>query len=144
MQNQSVSELKLLLISRINESGILDYYNDFWAAKALRMKSKDTILNLASRVFAPKLNDLLLNQAFVSGLTENFQSESELLDFSIDSKRMESAKVINAWIAERTNREITDVVNSQDLNDDTRLFMVGVGHFKGKLAELIKQIDSFA
>ena len=61
---------------------------------------------------------------------ETFMVTVESLDFTKDSKK--SIGTINSWIAEQTNNKITDILSSDNIDQDTKMVLVNAIYFKGE------------
>ncbi|KAJ8971136.1 hypothetical protein NQ314_000868 [Rhamnusium bicolor] len=91
---------------------------------------KDVTLLIANKVFLK--DSYKLQEVFETVATQHFLSEVQLLNFS---QSVASAKSINTWVEGKTNNKIKDLIDSADLNDETRLVLVNAIYFKGKWAE---------
>ncbi|CAK1553520.1 unnamed protein product [Leptosia nina] len=82
--------------------------------------------SLAERVYCSM--DYPFSNAFKRDTRNTYHAQAENLDFS---EPEEAARMINAWIASKTNNLITDLVPSSSLNEDTRLVLTNAIYFKG-------------
>ncbi|KAJ8931826.1 hypothetical protein NQ314_015222 [Rhamnusium bicolor] len=72
-----------------------------------------------------------LQEVFNILLTNNFSYEVQSLDLS---KHDFAVKSINAWVEDKTNRKIKDLVDSRSLIDSTRLVLVNTMNLNDKWA----------
>lgn len=59
---------------------------------------------------------------------KSFRSETESINFVQNTA---AAEKINAWVEQKTNNKIKDLISPDTLNDYTRLVLVNAIHFKG-------------
>ncbi|KAG5883832.1 hypothetical protein JTB14_033753 [Gonioctena quinquepunctata] len=90
----------------------------------------DVTLLMANKVFL--MDTYKLRDTFKTIVTSHFLSEVQSLDFA---QNTEAAKTINTWVLEKTKDKIKDLIDSDDLDRDTRLVLVNAIYFKGKWAE---------
>ena len=86
-------------------------------------------LKLANRLYAQKA--YTLQEDYLSLVRERFQADVKLVDFAIDGAKAVSE--INAWVEERTNKLIQNLLASGDVSDRTRLIIVNCIYFKVNL-----------
>ncbi|XP_074031214.1 leukocyte elastase inhibitor isoform X7 [Leptinotarsa decemlineata] len=90
----------------------------------------EVTLHMANKVFLKE--NYKLQEAFQSIVTSHFLSEVDLVNFA---ENIKAAKTINSWVEQKTNNKIKDLIDSGDLDSDTRLVLVNAIYFKGKWAE---------
>lgn len=96
-------------------------------AGILSQNNGEAKLNIANRIFYNF--EYQIQPCFKEIASKYFDSEAEQLDFSESSK---VANVINKWVEEKTNKRITNVINSKSVNQDTKALIVNAIYFKGK------------
>lgn len=89
----------------------------------------DVTLLIANKVFLQE--NYKLQEAFNTVAVQQFLSEVELLNFR---QSKEAATSINTWVENKTNNKIKDLINPDDLTEDTALVLVNAIYFKGKWA----------
>lgn len=62
-------------------------------------------------------------------LLNYFVASAENINFA---DAIQSARIINTWVMEKTNNLIRDLIQPESLNADTRLILINAIHFKGK------------
>ncbi|XP_018579751.1 serine protease inhibitor 3/4 isoform X4 [Anoplophora glabripennis] len=90
---------------------------------------KDVTLLIANKVFLQE--SYKLQQDFSTVAVQQFSSEVELLNFK---QPKVAASSINTWVENKTNNKIRDLINPEDLDDNTVLVLVNAIYFKGKWA----------
>jgi len=115
---------KLLGLSALSDTEIHKQTAEFEAV--LKSLSGDVALNTANRIY-PSIG-FELKPEFSQTLKTHFNSGVQALDFV---KSAESAKTINAWVAEQTKDNIKDLVPASLLDAMTRLILVNAIYFKG-------------
>lgn len=91
---------------------------------------KDVTLLIANKVFLQE--SYKLQETFKTVAVQQFSSEVELLNFK---QAKAAASSINTWVENKTNNKIKDLINADDLTEDTALVLVNAIYFKGKWAE---------
>lgn len=79
----------------------------------------------------PEFKDIAINK---------FDSEIENVDFG-DSDA--AAGQINAWVEEKTNNKIRNLVDPAILNDNTKMILINAIHFKGIWKNSFSKADTF-
>ncbi len=74
---------------------------------------------------------------FLAKLEANYRAGVEPLDYSAEAGRARST--INAWVAEKTNHKITDIIAPGALNAATRLVLVNAIYFKAAWARPFRE-----
>ncbi|XP_044253156.1 uncharacterized protein LOC123004108 [Tribolium madens] len=98
------------------------------ALKSLLPKVKGNdlyTLHTANKMYVK--NNFPLKEEFKKAATEVFQADSENIDFL---KNTEAAKTMNGWVEEHTNSKIKNLINSDDLNQNTRAVLINALYFK--------------
>ncbi|HEY9294330.1 MAG TPA: serpin family protein [Microlunatus sp.] len=90
----------------------------------------DLVLDLANAVWVQQGLDW--NQDFLDILDHDHQSGLEQVDFAAGPAA--AAKLINAWVAERTRDKITELFSPDAVDPLTRLVLVNAAYFKGAWA----------
>ncbi|BFG06180.1 serine protease inhibitor 42Dd [Drosophila madeirensis] len=84
------------------------------------------ILHIANKVFV--MEGYPLREEFNQLLTKDFLSAAQSINFA---QSAEAAGTINAWVEQRTNNLIKDLVPASALDANSRLVLVNAIHFKG-------------
>ena len=90
--------------------------------------SKDYILAIANRLYGNKNSSSLLKQTYLSKAKAFYNAEPEMVDFC---KKAETAKLINDWVASKTNNKIKDLVPEAALDCRTLGILVNAVYFNG-------------
>lgn len=88
-------------------------------------------LNVANAVWGQA--DFPWREAYLTLLEQTFGSELNTVDYQTGDA-MEIARQINAWVAEQTNDNITDIISPQSLDALTRMVLVNAIYFNAKWA----------
>ncbi|KAM3962958.1 antitrypsin isoform 2-T2 [Aphomia sociella] len=91
---------------------------------------KGVELKMANKVYIP--DGFALNDNFAAVAKNVFDSEVQNVDFT---KSVDTAKLINTWVEDHTNKRIKDLVSSDSLGTDTRAVLVNAIYFKGSWKE---------
>ncbi|KAK9720993.1 Serpin (serine protease inhibitor) [Popillia japonica] len=91
-------------------------------------------LHIANKVFVH--HERKLKGDFDAIAKKHYLAETENIQFSPDSAA--AANKINGWVENKTNNKIKDLIQPNDLNDDTRLVLVNAIYFKGDWLEQFK------
>jgi serpin B len=93
----------------------------------LEAKDKPYVLHLANALWVQK--DYPLQPAFVSLIDQYYQGSFHQVDFirQTDAARQE----INQWVEKKTVQEIKDLIQKNDLSQNTRLVLTNAIYFKG-------------
>ncbi|XP_026328310.1 antichymotrypsin-2-like [Hyposmocoma kahamanoa] len=83
-------------------------------------------LKTASKIYVAEHFEL--NPEFSDVIKDVFKSEVKNVDFT---KNTETAKEINSWVEDQTNKRIKDLVSADSLDSDTRSVLVNAIYFKG-------------
>ncbi|XP_066155299.1 serine protease inhibitor 3/4-like [Euwallacea fornicatus] len=92
----------------------------------LNQKSKYFQLSAANKLFVN--NDFQILDSFKKRAIKNYNADIKNIDFA---KRIKAAKKINRWVEKRTNNKIRNIVDPNDINRFTRLYLVNALYFKG-------------
>lgn len=84
------------------------------------------VIKIANKIYVQE--NYPVKAAFNEIATKKFSSEAQNLDFA---KSAQSAGVINAWVEEKTNNKITNLIDPSALTSDTRMVLVNAIYFKG-------------
>lgn len=91
---------------------------------------KDVTLLMANRLFLQ--DGYKLQRSFKTVAVQQFFSDIDLLNFK---QAAPAAAAINSWVEKQTNNKIRDLIDKDDLTQDTVLVLVNAIYFKGKWAE---------
>ena len=86
-------------------------------------------MNIANGLWAQK--DLQFLDFYLDIVTSNYSSELKNVDFVDNTSREKTRKDINAWVEQKTNDKIKDLLSQGDLNSMTRLVLVNAIYFYG-------------
>ncbi|GHS95585.1 serine/threonine protein kinase [Synergistales bacterium] len=104
------------------------------SARFSKISGKEGVLETANRVWVSLEEDLLPSYAEL--LERDYASGAERLDFKTAPKR--SLEKINAWVSEKTQDKIKDLLQENDVTADTRFVLTNALYFK---APWIKQFS---
>ena len=93
---------------------------------SIASQDKQVQLKLANRLYAQKAYKL--QQDYLKLVQSSFEADIKLEDFVNESTKV--VQTINAWVEERTNKLIRDLLSPNDVNGDTRLIIVNCIYFK--------------
>jgi len=114
--------LEALRVNDITPDEINSSYKDL--TDALLTVDKRVMMSIANSVWTE--NDFPVKKSFIDILTEFYNAESK--GFDIDD--LGAPDLINAWIEDKTNGLITDMVT--ELPDNTVMLLINAIYFKGK------------
>lgn len=87
---------------------------------------REVILRIANAPFAQR--DYAWNQAYLDALASRFAAGVRLVDYANDHEA--ARRLINAWVDERTERRIPELLQQGILDPDTRLVLVNAIYLK--------------
>jgi serpin B len=90
-------------------------------------------LNIANGLWAQK--DYKFLDSYFDLVKSNYRSELKNVDFADNTEREKTRKDINAWVEQKTNDKIKDLLSQSDLTSMTRLVLVNAIYFYGDWAE---------
>ena len=96
--------------------------------------SDDVALNIANKIFKQDKFNLL--DTYTNNLKKHFRSCSQSVNF-VESEK--SAKIINDWVEEETNKKIKNLISPDILDDLTRLVLINAIYFKAKWSHQFKK-----
>lgn len=94
-------------------------------------------LNIANGLWAQKNFKFL--DSFFNIVKSNYYSELKNVDFPNALESEKARKEINAWVEQKTNDKIKDLLSQGDLNSLTRLVLVNAIYFYGDWEEPFKK-----
>jgi len=94
-------------------------------------------LNIANGLWAQ--NDFQFLDAYIDLVKSNYNSELKNVSFTDDLERETTRKEINAWVEQKTNDKIRNLLGRNDLSSLTRLVLVNAIYFYGDWAEPFKK-----
>ncbi|MBE7462154.1 MAG: sigma-70 family RNA polymerase sigma factor [Planctomycetes bacterium] len=98
-------------------------------------EAKPYVLRVANRIWAQQ--GLPLEPSYVALTRQYFGAPTDWLDFI---QRPEEARAaVNAWIADRTERMIPEMLRPSEVDSGTRLLLVNAIYFKGDWADPFKE-----
>jgi len=105
---------------------------------ALEDPTRGTLLRIANRIYAQQ--GLAFKPAFLANNAKSFGAGFERVDFA---KATDAARVhINAWVAQRTQQRIRDLLGSNDIDRSTRMVLVDAIYFLGRWADPFEAADT--
>ena len=116
--------LEALRLQGINADALNKAYKDLTAA--LLSVDKRVIMSIANSVWTE--DDFDVKKAFIDVLTQYYNAQSE----SFDINDPNAPAKMNAWIEDKTNGLIKDMI--QKLEDNTVMLIINAIYFKGKWA----------
>ncbi len=116
--------LEALRLQGINTDALNKAYKDLTAA--LLSVDKRVIMSIANSVWTE--DDFDVKKAFTDVLTQYYDAQSE----SFDINDPNAPAKMNAWIEDKTNGLIKDMI--QKLEDNTVMLIINAIYFKGKWA----------
>jgi len=90
-------------------------------------------LNIANGLWAQK--DYKFLDSYFDIAKSNYNSELKNVDFTDNAEREATRKDINAWVEQKTNDKIKDLLSQGDLTSMTRMVLVNAIYFYGDWAE---------
>lgn len=96
-------------------------------------------ITTANRLFLEQSCEVL--QEFIDCCKTYYDAEAALVDYKNDSEG--ARKKINAWVEEKTNKKIQDLLPSGSLNPRTRATLVNAIYFKGLWEKQFKKEHTF-
>ena len=90
-------------------------------------------LNIANGLWAQK--DYKFLDSYFDLVKSNYRSELKNVDFADNTEREKTRKDINAWVEQKTNDKIKDLLSQGDLTSMTRLVLVNAIYFYGDWEE---------
>ncbi|KAJ3652998.1 hypothetical protein Zmor_018919 [Zophobas morio] len=91
-----------------------------------KFKSNDLYsLHTANKMYVK--NKFAIKDEFKTSANLVYQAESESVDFT---KSVEAAKSMNDWVEKHTNNKIKDLIESKDLDEDTRVVLINALYFQ--------------
>lgn len=94
--------------------------------KLLSKYEKSNILNMANKVYVMKGYEL--QDTYNELLSDKFYSPAENVDFGENTK---AAETMNNWVETKTNNAINNLIDPDNVDGSTRLFLLSAIHFKG-------------
>lgn len=89
--------------------------------------TNNPMLRVANKIYVQQ--SYHIKPAFAQLAKEQFASETETLDFGDAAA---SAAAINAWVEQKTNHLIKDLIDASSVSVYTRMILVNAIHFKGQ------------
>ena len=92
----------------------------------LEFASNSSMINIANKMYVNQGYEV--SEEFNDVAVKAFHSEAEILDFR---NKVDSINTINNWVESKTNNKIQDLLSSNDMTDDVKIFLVNAIYFKG-------------
>lgn len=128
-ENETLKAIEDVL--RITRDDAKDEYKDFLQSLE---ESEHLRLHMANKIYFKQ--SYKLRETFQEIARENYKSEIELVNF-IDN--VKAAKLINEWVKEKTNDKIQEIIDENDLNEDTRMVLLNAIYFKADWSKPFKE-----
>ena len=84
-------------------------------------------LDLANRLFIEQSADI--KNEFKKLLENCYQAETDAVDFMNNPSG--ACDIINKWVSEKTRQKITEIVNTECIDEETRAVITNAIYFKG-------------
>uniref|UniRef100_A0A1I8MEJ9 Serpin domain-containing protein n=2 Tax=Musca domestica TaxID=7370 RepID=A0A1I8MEJ9_MUSDO len=91
-------------------------------------------LKIANKIYVKQNEEL--NKNYNDLLSQNFYTTAENIDFT---KTKNATKIINDWIASKTDNMIENLISEDNITPFTKLYILSAIHFKGKWATAFPQ-----
>ncbi|XP_050309928.1 serine protease inhibitor 3/4-like isoform X4 [Anthonomus grandis grandis] len=98
---------------------------------------ENVTLHIANKIYVDEKSEL--NENFHANIKRKFLSEVEPVSFRAS---LTAAQLINSWVEGKTNNKIHELVQPNDLNEDTRMVLVNAIYFKGNWKEKFNENDT--
>jgi serpin B len=95
-------------------------------------------LNIANALWAQK--DYRFLRTFTDLVTKSYEAEAKNVDFREKTENVR--KKINAWIEEKTENKIVELLKPGTVSGDTRLILTNAIYFKGNWASQFKKSET--
>lgn len=92
----------------------------------MKRKIGDSTLDVANKLYIK--TGLQIKPTFKDIAVNKFNSDIENINFA---ERQASADKINRWVEHKTNNKIKDLIDSQTINEATKLILINAIYFKG-------------
>ncbi|XP_067204437.1 antichymotrypsin-2 isoform X2 [Linepithema humile] len=129
--------------STLNELKSVLYYdnaifsnNEFESLIYLLKNIKGTDLRIANAMYIQDGFQLMAD--FLSTYTNVFQSISRINFENIAY----SVETINTWVQEATNNKISNIISSDNIDEDTKIVLVNAIYFKSKWLDMFDEKDT--
>ncbi|KAH7717747.1 serpin [Aphelenchoides avenae] len=127
-KRESKRELRTLLAGDTSDAHLLEYFES--AVHYLGAHHNNYSLESANKVYVDKSIRVL--QAYRHKIRRHFNGGFERIDVK---DAYGTAKKINDFVDEATSHKITEVIRAQEVQSNSRLFLVNALHFKGEWTE---------
>lgn len=111
-----------------NKSTIAKQFHEHY--ELLQRGAGATTLSIANQIYVQQ--GYSINKQFQAVAVQQFSSGIELVNFA---KKDDTAKKINAFVGEKTNKRITNLIEPDSLGADSRVILINAIHFKGEWEE---------
>jgi serpin B len=103
------------------------------------VSSNDQVkISLANRIFVDK--DFPLKSDFVELMNKEYSSSVGRVPFKVDAP--EARKTINDWVEQQTNVKIKKMLNSNDVDNLTKLILLNAVYFKGQWRTIFNESNT--
>lgn len=124
---QGAKETTLEQIStalQLSSANSAEYYRKI--TDEVEKRNSRNILKVANNIFVA--DSFNINYGFQAIATSNFKSDMTLLSFVRPDL---AAQTINNWIASKTDNQITKLLSSDSISENTQMVLVNAVYFKG-------------
>lgn len=98
---------------------------------------KGITLDMANKIYVK--DNYKLNDEFKNIAVNNYFADVENINF-VDN--VNAANSINKWVESKTDNEIKDLIQSDDLDEDTRMVLINAIYFKGVWMNQFNKTDT--
>ena len=136
-KNETAVQLKQLLnLEDLNDEQILDLNKTY--ISSLNNLGNEISLNTANKIY-PSI-EFNIKKEFIDLLEKHFFSEVQELEYS---KNVESTKIINDWVSEKTVNKVNDILDPSNLDEHTKMVLVNAIYFKGSWLNKFDPSDTY-
>uniref|UniRef100_A0A0N5A1W2 SERPIN domain-containing protein n=1 Tax=Parastrongyloides trichosuri TaxID=131310 RepID=A0A0N5A1W2_PARTI len=124
----SEGETKEVLKRFLGEDSCMEDILKFYKNIQEKIASKsDTMFKCSNKLYLQ--SDMEVEKKFMDDINKYFQGQFDTIDFQ---NVQNTIKNINTFVSNSTNNLINNVVNVDDIDIETRLFLINVLYFKGE------------
>lgn len=135
---ETESQMAEVLHTGLGQERYHDTFSALMKQANTAMRKSNVRLQVAKAFFGQK--GYAFRETFEQILQENYRSEMRRIDYKASPAA--ARKEINAWVEEKTNGKIAELVPSSMVTQDTRLFLVNAIYFKADWHEKFDKKDT--
>jgi len=128
---------QVLGLVNVSDTTIREESRSLLASYADLKNKLTTNIKIANVIFADETFEI--KEGFKKTLSNSFLTEARQVNYSDNE---DSAKIINNWIANKTNNLISDLISPGSLSADTRLMLLNAVYFKANWKLPFNQADT--